>query len=138
MSNAMCNNFVYSRLIIGDMHETMKRLYQAAKCAGVEGKSEVARKMDQSPQTLNNWEARGMSKGGMLTAQRVFGCSAVWLETGQDDIGAATDDFRAALGLADSSERSILLSTIRTIINTHKKDERKTELPVIVERRKKV
>lgn len=78
-----------------------------------------------------------MSKGGMLIAQRVFGCSAVWLETGQDNIGQALDDFRLALNIADHSERSILLSTISTIINTHKKNERNVELPVIVERRKK-
>lgn len=69
------------------MHETMIRLYQAAdELAGLIGQSDVARYLGQSPQTLNNWERRGMSKGGMLIAQRRFGCSAVWLETGQGDM----------------------------------------------------
>ena len=125
-------------MIIADMHETMTRLYQAANLTGVTGQSDVARRLGQSPQTLNNWEARGMSKGGMLIAQRIFGCSAVWLETGQDSLGKALDDFQMALNLADHSERSILLSTISTIINTHKKDERAEELPVIIDRRKTV
>ena len=126
-------------MTIGDMHATMIRLYKAAEeLKGWVGQSEVARRLNQSPQTLNNWEARGMSKGGMLTAQRVIGCSAVWVETGQDNIGEAVEDFRLALDLADHSERSILLSTISTIINTHKKDQRATELPVIRDRRKGV
>jgi phage repressor protein C with HTH and peptisase S24 domain len=66
------------------MHMQMTRLYEAAKLLkGIEGQSEVARAMNASPQTLNNWEARGMSKSGMLDAQTLFGCSANWLATGE-------------------------------------------------------
>lgn len=43
----------------------------------------------------------------------------------------ALEDFQTALELSDHSERSILLSTISTIINTHKKDERTPGLPLI-------
>lgn len=71
----------------GDIHDTMKRLYQAAaelKCR--HGQSEVARFLNLSPQVLANWESRGMSKGGILTAQKTTGCSAVWLETGKGEM----------------------------------------------------
>lgn len=84
MSNTLCNPFLAHALTIEAMHETMKRLYKAAAdLRGWEGQSEVARHLNASPQTLNNWESRGMSKGGMLTAQERIGCSAVWLETGR-------------------------------------------------------
>ena len=67
----------------GAMHMQMKRLYEAAEALrGIRGQSDVARAMNASPQTINNWEARGISKAGMLTAQSVFGCSATWLESG--------------------------------------------------------
>ncbi len=66
------------------MHTQMKRLYEAAKTLkGITGQSELARALSALPQTVKNWEARGVSKQGMLTAQRLFGCSAVWLETGK-------------------------------------------------------
>ena len=65
------------------MHIQMERLYQAAKeLRGIEGQTEVAIALGQSPQTVNNWETRGVSKMGALKAQTVFGCSATWLLTG--------------------------------------------------------
>lgn len=69
------------------MHEQMKRLYYAAEqIRGVTGQSDVARAMNASPQTLNNWEARGMSKAGMIKAQESFGISASWLDTGEGEM----------------------------------------------------
>ncbi|GLR26532.1 LexA family transcriptional regulator [Limnobacter litoralis] len=66
------------------MHIQMKRLYEAAKALkNISNQSELARHLNVSPQTVNNWEERGISKQGMLTAQKTVGCSAVWLETGQ-------------------------------------------------------
>lgn len=50
---------------------------------GVEGQSNLARYIGESPQTIKNWESRGVSRAGMLKAQQVIGCSATWLETGQ-------------------------------------------------------
>ena len=65
------------------MHEQMKRLYEAAKVLKhVYGQSELARLFNVSPQTIHNWQARGISKQGMLKAQEMVGCSASWLETG--------------------------------------------------------
>lgn len=65
------------------MHEQMKRLYEAAKVLKrIYGQSELARVINASPQTIHNWQERGISKQGMLKAQEVIGCSALWLETG--------------------------------------------------------
>jgi DNA-binding XRE family transcriptional regulator len=65
------------------MNIQMKRLYEAAKALrNVEGQSELARIMNASPQTVNNWEARGISNEGLLTAQEVIGCDAIWLRDG--------------------------------------------------------
>jgi phage repressor protein C with HTH and peptisase S24 domain len=72
------------------MHIQMTRLYEAAKTLhGIEGQSDVARALNASPQTLNNWEARGISRPGLLKAQMVFGCSATWLDTGAGPMSAA-------------------------------------------------
>lgn len=61
----------------------MDRLYLAAReLKGALTPSEVARLLDESPQTLNNWEKRGISKNGLLKAQRVIGCRSEWLQDG--------------------------------------------------------
>lgn len=68
---------------IDGMDNTMKRLYQAAlELRNVEGKSNLARYLNESPQTMTNWEKRGMSKAGMIKAQALIGCRISWLETG--------------------------------------------------------
>lgn len=72
------------------MHETMVRLYQAAKeLNGIDGrgaKSEIARLFGVSPQQIKNWERRGISNRGMIDASKILGISASWLKTGQGDI----------------------------------------------------
>jgi len=65
------------------MHETMRRLYLAAKeMKGIQTKSELARALNESPQVLKNWENRGISKAGMVKADAAIGCSLGWLSTG--------------------------------------------------------
>lgn len=72
------------------MHLQMKRLYEAAEAlAGLRTQAEIARALNQSQQTVNNWEARGISKAGLLKAQSAIGCSATWLETGQGPMALA-------------------------------------------------
>lgn len=62
----------------------MTRLYEAAKqLKGLTTQSEVARFFNLSSQTVNNWETRGISRGGLLRAQQQLGCSATWLEFGE-------------------------------------------------------
>jgi len=76
------------------MHIQMERLYQAAKdLRGLSTQAELARALNQSSQTVKNWESRGISRAGMLKAQAELGCSATWLETGA---GAMTIDTSVA------------------------------------------
>lgn len=83
LSNAMFNRRINEGFNIHPMHETMKRLYIAAReLKKIEGKSTLARYLDESPQTLNNWEARGLSKSGMIKANALIGCQIGWLKSG--------------------------------------------------------
>ena len=66
------------------MNPQMTRLYQAARdLRAIGGQAELARALNTSPQTINNWEARGISKKGLIHIQNTLGISATWLETGQ-------------------------------------------------------
>lgn len=64
------------------IHASVRRLYSIAKDAGDDAPAKVARRLNISPQTLNNWEARGISQSGSLTTQDVYGCNAIWITTG--------------------------------------------------------
>jgi phage repressor protein C with HTH and peptisase S24 domain len=50
---------------------------------GDDTQAKVARRLNVSAQTLNNWEARGISQAGSLTAQETYGCNAVWIMSGK-------------------------------------------------------
>lgn len=72
------------------MHTQMKRLYRAAQeLKDIHGQSALAKELGASPQTIHNWELRGISKQGLVNAQRVIGVSASWLETGQGTMALA-------------------------------------------------
>ncbi|WP_236572489.1 S24 family peptidase [Burkholderia sp. 8Y] len=80
----MLNNKVFNSANIRAMHETMTRLYEAARLLhGVTTPTELARLLNVSPQAVNNWERRGISAAGLLDAQDKIGCSATWVMTGQ-------------------------------------------------------
>lgn len=65
---------------MSEIHSSVQKLYQAAReLRNVSGQSAVARLLDESPQTVKNWEKRGISEGGALKAQRKIGCDANWL-----------------------------------------------------------
>lgn len=87
MSNTTFNNALFNCPTISNMHESMERLYFAAKeIKGKEGQTTVSLLLDESPQTLNNWEARGISNRGAIAAQTKIGCSASWLRTGEGEM----------------------------------------------------
>lgn len=66
------------------MHPTAKRLYEAVQhLTGVTGQSAVAKKINISPQTLYNWEVRGVSHSAMVNLEREFGIPARWLIDGE-------------------------------------------------------
>ena len=82
-SNATFNNALFKLKIIKAMHETTARLYIAAqKIANTTGQSAVAHLLNESPQTVKNWESRGMSKAGIIKAAQIIGCSVDWLISG--------------------------------------------------------
>lgn len=70
-----------------NMHAQMKRLYEAAATMrGIAGQSAVARYLNVSPQVVKNWETRGVSKQGMMDAETLIGCSALWVKTGRGEM----------------------------------------------------
>ena len=88
----MFNNAVFSTGTITAMakiHPTTERLYTAAReLRDVTGQSAVARLLDISPQVIKNWEARGVSEGGALKAQKHVGCDANWVLYGEQQMAA--------------------------------------------------
>ena len=68
------------------MHKSTERLYEALKSlnliSGRHPQAEVASLLGVSAQMVNNWEARGISKAGLLECQTRFGISATWIELG--------------------------------------------------------
>ncbi len=72
---------------IKQMHEQMTRLYLAAKeLKEIVGQSAVARALNTSPQTVKNWESRGISQQGILDAAGKIGCSPLWLKSGDGEM----------------------------------------------------
>jgi hypothetical protein len=72
------------------MHKSAERLYQAVKeVRAVEGQSAVARLLTESPQTVKNWESRGISADGAIKVERLIGCRAAWLIDGAGDMSFA-------------------------------------------------
>lgn len=90
---AMFNNTVFSAGTISgmaQMHPTTERLYAAARqLKEVTGQSAVARLLDISPQVMKNWEARGVSEGGALKAQKSIGCDANWVLQGEGQVAVS-------------------------------------------------
>lgn len=75
------------------MHPSMARLYQAAReLKDVVGQSAVGRLLNASPQTIKNWETRGVSKTGAITAQEIVGCTATWVLDGTGPMTAVLVD----------------------------------------------
>ena len=116
MSNTTFNNALFNESKIACMHETMTRLYQAAKeLKGITGQSELARAINASPQTIKNWESRGVSKEGMLEAEKMIGCSALWIKNGDGGMLAVAEtraDYNVEPG-PDIASRVPLISSVQ-------------------------
>ncbi len=90
-SNIAFNNKAFIAETMAHMHHSMERLYQFVnESCQLSGQSALARRMDESPQTVKNWETRGISEGGTLKAQAIFGCNANWLLGSGKDAAAPT------------------------------------------------
>lgn len=68
---------------------SLTRLHEVAKeqRPPVVGKSAIARWLNESPQSVNNWEKRGVSKQAALKVQSLTGVSATWLLSGRGTRG---------------------------------------------------
>lgn len=86
LSNAACTNapFTFGTLLgMGEMHPSMRRLYEAAKqLTGAQSQSDLARLLNTTSQRINNWETRGLSEKGAIEAEAAFGVSPLWLLEG--------------------------------------------------------
>ena len=62
-----------------DIHESMKRLYKMVE----QEKSQLAKTLNVAPQTISNWEDRGISKKGLeLITQAFPGINSTYILTG--------------------------------------------------------
>lgn len=100
-------------------HESVQRLFEAAKKVRpwINGAADLARALNQSEQTINNWQRRptGVSKQGRLIAQKELGISATWIEDGSGDMLAGNPQHkteRTELGNIGPSSREIGLPKI--------------------------
>lgn len=91
-SNVACKNILFNQFDMRDMHESMLRLYKFAReHKKITGQTELGVALGgESPQTVKNWEARGISQRGANLAQKKFGCDANWL-LGKSEIALHTD-----------------------------------------------
>lgn len=82
-STACVNNLFNNKV----MHATTARLFDALReLVGIDGYAEsgrVAQRLGESAATITNWKSRGVSKQGMLKANRLFGVDPRWLATGE-------------------------------------------------------
>lgn len=120
-SNVPFNNTVFKvgripRMSDPLMHPSMARLYQAAKeLKDVTGQSAVGRLLNASPQTIKNWEIRGVSKTGAITAQEIVGCSASWVLDGTGHVTAMARDSGSIYNVepVERKKRVPLISWVR-------------------------
>lgn len=58
---------------------SLSRLFEAAAEHGDQTPGAVAKRLNTSAQTVNNWVHRGVSKDGAMAAQNAYGCDANWI-----------------------------------------------------------
>jgi len=123
LSNVPFNNAPFSAWTIVCMHPSLARLYEAAKSLPkpVSGKSAVAAWLVVSPQMVNNWEKRGVSKAGALAAQDRTGYSARWILEGTGEKMAADRREKGAFLNAVTPEEQELLDHFRHLLPSDRK-----------------
>lgn len=104
-STTTFNNILFNGHKIAAMHDSMQRLYDYVATRGITQPSELARALNQSQQTITNWENRGISQKGFIACQATFGVNAVWLETGK---GTPTPTAPAAAPALPPDEQALL------------------------------
>lgn len=88
--NTVYINKVFSAGTIAHMDPSYTRLMAAAQKATQKAKdaiqrpADLARHMNESPQRIHNWQARGVSKEGALKAEVLYGVSATYILEGTE------------------------------------------------------
>lgn len=94
------------------MHETARRLFDGAKKvrSDIKTPADLARALNQSEQTINNWAYRGngVSKQGRLLAQKELGISATWIEDGIGEMLTAEHKTRASDASITGPDESLI------------------------------
>ena len=134
--NAACINVLFMPERISGMHESLRRLYEAAKAAtahlplerrlGVDSPSALGRALNVSAAVMTNWKARGVSIEGAVNAEGLFGCSAWWILKGeqppgwrgQDNMGPLSAEVLERLS-RDARAASMWESAIRGALGMH-------------------
>lgn len=62
---------------------SLPRLLEAASERGVHGAAAIAKALNASDQSVNNWKTRGVPAAMSVAAQRLWGVSAQWIATGE-------------------------------------------------------
>jgi len=120
------NNCLNVRLV---MHLTMTRVYKAAKdLRGLEGQTNLANYLRESPQVVKNWESRGISQQGMIKVHELIGCSIDYIKGHTDALAsnkslqqtASTYEVKPAVAVAGmkiKSNEAILLEHYKKLSN---------------------
>lgn len=66
------------------MHESTKRLYDAAKARGIFLPGKIAKMLGSSRQGITNWETRGVPAAVAVLAEEKFGRHACWILNGRN------------------------------------------------------
>lgn len=116
----------------------MERLYLAAwELRKLKGQSNVARHLGMSPQNLRLWErGRPISYEGLVRAQEMIGCDAIWLRNGVGDMvrggGGTLDDLSdvarliSLYGQADDRGRRLILDFASDQVEIIRQDKGRT------------
>lgn len=68
------------------MNEIFERLIQAASKLDLQGNSNIARFLNESPQVVTNWSKRGVPARKIIEIAPLLGVSPEWLQTGKGAI----------------------------------------------------
>lgn len=70
------------------MNEIFERLTQAAAKLDLQGNSNIARFLNESPQVVTNWSKRGVPARKIIEIAPLLGVSPEWLQTGKEAISS--------------------------------------------------
>ena len=86
MRNTVFNNILFNSVNFWPMSTTFDRLLDAARAKFpdlVQNRSDLARFLNESPQSISNWEKRGVPKAKLTDLGQRLGVTAEWLDKGK-------------------------------------------------------